>query len=513
MRRDGLHLVPARAGMQILIIVDNPRRWPLHIPGVEVVSARAYLTEPTYSQLRKAKIFNLCRSYRYQSFGYYVSLLAEARGHRPQPDIATIQDLKMQTLTRLYSEELAALIQRSLAHIRSEEFPLTIYFGRTLAKGYARLGLELYHLFQAPLLKATFEFHAGRWQLAQVSPMPADDIPENHQSFAVEAAVDYFAGRHWARRKRAQPRYDVAILWDPKEPESPSNERAIRRFMRAFQEVGFRPEIIGKDDYQWLAEFDALFIRQTTNVNHHTYRFARRAEAEGLVVVDDPSSILKCTNKVYLAELLNHHGVRTPKTHIVHPGNIRETFDALGVPLILKQPDSAFSQGVVKADSLAELQVQAARMLERSDLLIAQEFLPTQFDWRVGVFDGAPLFVCKYYMVKKHWQVVQRHHTGRKDEGKDVAVALEDAPRQIVRTAVRAANLIGNGLYGVDLKEAGRKCYVIEVNDNPNVDAGIEDALLKDELYRRIVEVFLRRVERQKARSSPMDRLPAPPAV
>jgi len=499
--------------MQILIIVNVPRRWPLHIPGVQVVSARDYLTEPAYSELRHAKIFNLCRSYRYQSIGYYVSLLAEARGHRPQPDIATIQDLKMQTLTRLYSEELAALIQRSLAHIRSEEFTLNIYFGRTLAKSYAKLSLELYRLFQAPLLEATFTFHNGRWELSDVSPMPADDIPENHQTFVVEAAVEYFAGRRWARPKRTQPRYDVAILWDPLERESPSNERAIRRFVRAFQEVGFRPEIIGKDDYPWLAEFDALFIRQTTNVNHHTYRFARRAEAEGLVVVDDPSSILKCTNKVYLAELMNHHGVRTPKTHIVHPGNIRETFAALGVPLILKQPDSAFSQGVLKAESFEQLQAQAARLLERSDLLIAQEFLPTEFDWRVGVFDGEPLFVCKYYMVKKHWQVVQRHHTGRKDEGKDLAVALEDTPRQVVDTAVRAANLMGNGLYGVDLKQVGRKCYVIEVNDNPNVDAGTEDALLKDELYRKIVAVFLRRVERQKARSSPMDRLPAPPAV
>jgi glutathione synthase/RimK-type ligase-like ATP-grasp enzyme len=499
--------------MQILITVNNPSRWPLHIPGVQVVSARAYLTDPAYSDLRKAKIFNLCRSYRYQSIGYYVSLLAEARGHRPQPDIATIQDLKMQTLTRLYSEELAALIQRSLAHIRSEEFTLNIYFGRTLAKSYDRLSLELYHLFQAPLLEATFEFQNDRWQLSQVAPMPADEIPENHQSFVVEAAVEYFAGRRWARRKRTQPRYDVAILWDAHEREGPSNERAIRRFISAFQDVGFRPEVIGKEDYTWLAEFDALFIRQTTSVNHHTYRFARRAEAEGLVVVDDPSSILKCTNKVYLAELLDHHGLRTPKTHIVHQANLRETFTALGAPLILKQPDSSFSQGVVKVDSFEELNAQASRMLERSELLIAQEFLPTEFDWRVGVFDGEPIFVCKYFMAKKHWQVIRRHHTGQKDEGRDVAVPIEETPRQVIDTAVRAANLIGNGLYGVDLKQAGRKCYVIEVNDNPNIDAGTEDSLLKEDLYRRVVEVFLRRVERQKARSSPMDRLPPPPVA
>jgi hypothetical protein len=37
------------------------------------------------------------------------------------------------------------------------------------------------------------------------------------------------------------------------------------------------------------------------------------------------------------------------------------------------------------------------------------------------------------------------------------------------------------------------------VNENPNIDAGCEDAILKDEMYRRIMAVFLRRIERRKA--------------
>ncbi len=92
--------------------------------------------------------------------------------------------------------------------------------------------------------------------------------------------------------------------------------------------MGLSTELIEKDDFGRLAEFDALFIRETTSVNHHTYRFARRAMAEGLVVVDDPDSILKCTNKVFLAELLERHKIATPRTLIVHRDNLerrRET--------------------------------------------------------------------------------------------------------------------------------------------------------------------------------------------
>jgi glutathione synthase/RimK-type ligase-like ATP-grasp enzyme len=110
-------------------------------------------------------------------------------------------------------------------------------------------------------------------------------------------------------------------------------------------------------------------------------------------------------------------------------------------------------------------------------------------------------------MARKHWQVIQRHESGRKDEGGHQTLAVEQAPRQVVQTAVRAANLMGNGLYGVDLKQIDRKCYVIEVNDNPNIDAGVEDSVLKERLYLRIVEGFIRRIERQKGQGSGIERL------
>ena len=71
--------------MSTLVVVQNKADWPLTVPDVEVVSARRYLTDVAYHKTRGTKVFNLCKSYRYQSLGYYVSLLAAARGHRPVP--------------------------------------------------------------------------------------------------------------------------------------------------------------------------------------------------------------------------------------------------------------------------------------------------------------------------------------------------------------------------------------------------------------------------------------------
>ncbi len=490
--------------MPSLIVVDNPADWPHAIADAEVVEARHYLTDSGYVSRRNLKVYNLCRSYRYQSIGYYVSLLAAARGHRPQPGVQTIQDLKSSVIIRSISDELDRLIQKSLQPLQSKDFILSIYFGRNLAKRYDRLSRKLYALFQAPLMRAhfTWSIRQKKWLLQSIGPVAVSDVPAEHGDFLQEAARVFFTGRQTWPKAYHRPRFDLAILVDPDEAEPPSDERALQRFEKAAQEVGFAPVRISRDDYGRLAEFDALFIRETTSVNHHTYRFARRAAAEGLVVVDDPESILRCTNKVFLAEVLERYKILTPRTLIVHRENRKQVSDRLEFPIVLKQPDSSFSQGVTKVADQAELKEQLDRLFIKSELIIAQEFLPTSFDWRIGIFDHQPLYACRYYMAKHHWQILKRDGGGKKtDEGRFETLPVEEVPAQVLRIALKAANLIGAGFYGVDLKQVGNKIYVIEVNDNPNVDAGIEDKHLKSELYDRIMRIMLQRVEHQKVRA------------
>ena len=463
-----------------------------------MVSARSYLTDPAFSEDKSAKVFNLCRSYSYQSSGYYVSLLAAARGHKPIPDISTIQDLKSPYVIRAQSEELQSLIENKLKRLQSKRFTLSIYFGRNMAKHYDSLSQRLFSVFQVPLLRAQF-VKRKTWQLDSIGTITTSEIPAGHRSFVIEAAIDYFSKKKRRIRRRVPARFDIAVLHNPDEAEPPSNEKALLKFQKAAEAIGLDFELITRNDLARLAEFDALFIRETTAVNHHTFRFSQRARAEGLVVIDDPDSILKCTNKVYLAELMTRYNVPIPKTMIVHRKNLGEISKALGFPCVLKQPDSAFSMGVMKAENEEELQAMTVRLLEKSELIIAQKFLPTSFDWRVGVCDRRPLYVCRYHMARRHWQVIKRDEQGKSSsEGNSETLTVGEAPDEVVKTAVKAANLIGDGLYGVDIKQLGNKCFVIEVNDNPNIDAGIEDAVLKDVLYREIMGVFLRRIEAAK---------------
>jgi len=480
--------------MSVLIVVDNPGLWPLRIPGTEIVPGREYLTNPRFVDVRRAKVFNLCRTYGYQSVGYYVSLLAAARGHTPLPSVTTLQDLRQSPIVRIVGEDLEALVQRSLSHVKADRFTLSIYFGRNLARRYDRLCQALFNHFPCPLLRAEF-VHVDQWRLQALRPIASMDIPARHRAFVGERAQRFF-DRPRVRGPRP-PRYDVAVLVDPEEPSPPSDARALQRFARAGRRLGLRLTTIDKEDLGRIAEFDALFIRTTTSVNHHTYRFASRAAAEGLVVIDDPTSIVRCSNKVYQAELFLRHDIPCPPTMIVHRDNARRVAQTLGLPVVLKRPDSAFSRGVVKAGDEATLATYLDEFFETSELVVAQAFVPSTFDWRVGVLDRRPLYVARYHMARGHWQTRSGGSSSRDRYGKVEPVPLDRAPAGAVDEAVRAAGLIGDGLYGVDVKEVDGRFLIVEVNDNPSIEAGYEDALLRDDLYRAVMQVFLDRLERQ----------------
>jgi len=477
----------------ILIVGDEVADLAWASAGAMVLSADDYLADGDYAKAADAKVINLCHYERYQSPGYYVSLLAEARGQAALPAMKTVGDLQDGHMGTLASAAFLEELQPLLADCRDDEFAITVAFGRALSGGSDALASKVFEALPAPLLQVQFTKSDRRWHTSDVRVLCPSDLGPDRQTRVGEALMQYLRGAGCRRRDSRAHLPSLAILYDPDEPDPPSNTEALRRFLETARELGLRSEVIGRSDLSRLPEFDGLFIRDTTRVNHYTYQFARTAAEGGLVVIDDPESILRCTNKVFLHEVLCLNNVLTPKTMMVRRDNAAGVASQLGLPCVLKQPDSAFSLGVFKVETEAALSEALNRLLARSDIVLAQQWLPTRFDWRVGVIDRRPLYVCKYFMAPGHWQVIKRE-AQRTLEGSTVTMTVGEAPACVVETALRAANLVGDGLYGVDIKEAAGKCYVMEVNDNPNIDAGNEDAVLKDALYREIVGVFLRRI-------------------
>jgi glutathione synthase/RimK-type ligase-like ATP-grasp enzyme len=482
-----------------LVVVEHLKDWQPDYPKVRVVTARDYLSSPEFLKAKDIRVINLCRSYRYLSTGYYCSLLAEPRSHRVLPSVRTLTSLSSKSIYSLNAEDLDELIQRSFKKLPADrEFELPIFFGRVEDPGLQDLARQIFDLFPCPLLKVEFRCQ-GKWHIDTVKAAPLNGLASGtHRQFFIEALNGYLAKPWRAPRRRSAARWDLAVLRNPAEKLPPSNAAALQKFVKAGKKQGVDVELIEKRDYGRLAEYDALFIRETTGIDHYTYRFARKAQIEGLAVIDDPDSILKCTNKVYLAELMAAHRIPAPKTRILQKGEPETPDGGIGFPVVLKIPDGSFSRGVFKADDAREFRTLTERLFKESDLILAQEFLYTQFDWRIGILNGQPLFACQYFMSRAHWQVVKHQASGRAVEGGFKTLAVEDVPAAVVETALSLAKLIGDGLYGVDLKQDERGVYVIEINDNPNIDAGIEDRVLGDRLYDRVVAEFVRRLEARR---------------
>ncbi|MBB4864050.1 glutathione synthase/RimK-type ligase-like ATP-grasp enzyme [Pseudomonas nitritireducens] len=486
---------------KLFIIVERKEDWASYYPSEDVVSAQEYLEMPIDDDNgKRVQVINLCRNYRYLGHGYYCSLLAEARGHKVIPSVRSISELAKKSLYSLALEDLEKTLDKALAdhpYGSTDGFTLTLYFGRTDIEPLQDLARQLFEALPCPMLLVEFRKNRG-WHIEGVKPGNIHKLREDQEDqFA--SALDSFSRQIWRKpRSRRQYRYDLAILHDPQEAFPPSDRKALKHFIRVGRSLGIDVELIEKKDYSRLAEYDALLIRETTSVSDHTYRFAKKAESEGMVVMDDPVSILRCTNKVYLADLLRSHKLGMPVTEILYkdnPQELEKVGERLGFPLVLKIPDGSFSRGVIKVSDQQELLKASAELFERSVLLLAQEFFYTEYDWRIGVLNQKPIFACQYFMSKGHWQIYDHSPDAQEVSGDFRTMAVHEAPRKVVELAVKTANLIGDGLYGVDLKQSGDRVVVIEVNDNPNIDCGVEDVYLGDDLYKLVLEEFVRRLE------------------
>lgn len=523
-----------RTRLRYVVVTDLP--FPTVLRNTPCRTADEYFAGDDTLQ-EDLTIVNLCQSYHYLSQGYYVSLLAEARHQHVLPTLATIEaihdpfvyfraleeagietidfkivrggrrllpkvilperdsnEMSSQRRSPLTREVDGAVVRYE--HSVQQYVEITAVLGKTMDGRFRRACAAIFRVYPVPLLRIRMyqEPEDRIWQVGQIFPTDMNNLVSEELQL-LSTALTKEKLRRASRARVVRRPHRIACLWDEKDPFAPSDEGTLERFERAAEKQDAFFEVIGKEDLGSLAEYDALFIRTVTGVNHFAFTFAHTAESLDIPVIDDTQSIIRCSNKVFLHELFEKNEVPTPHTTMVTRKTSLETLRASDFPMIVKLPDGTFSDSVKKVANSCELVALCEDMFKRSPLLIVQEFTPTTFDWRIGVLDGEVLFAARYHMVKDHWQIVGRWKTGRMRFGRVEAVPISEVPDPVTALAVEASGLIGNGLYGVDIKESDAGPLVIEVNDNPNIVEGDEDAVEKDRIYDRIIASLLRRIQ------------------
>ena len=273
----------------------------------------------------------------------------------------------------------------------------------------------------------------------------------------------------------------------------PKESRALENFRRVAHEKGHTFDFMFREGISEIPKYDAVFIRATTDPLFTAYVVSKTAWELGLKVIDDPESIQICGNKIHLYDLFKKYDVpHIPTLFLnkdeIHHKRFLEIFENLGKPVVIKAPYTSFSRYVEKVACESSFRDVAKRFCRKSDLLAVQTFMPTAFDWRVGVLNRQVLYVCKYMIPKGRW----KHGCKRRGKptfiwGRTFSLRRENAPLALKETALKACDVIGKGLYGVDIKEIDDKYVVVEVNDNPSIYAGYEDYRNKD-LYGKIID-------------------------
>ncbi len=493
---------------RVVVVADRADRFG----GEAAIGAPSYLAGQECSEEPALTIINLCKSDRYLSQGYYVSLLADARGQEVMPTIDTLEALSsVPEALRLLEDAGVPTFhgsgsdrRRTLTRLAGLGQPEVVedisIFGRCARRDLARIAARVHQRFPVPACRLSFARIDGTLRLFHLEPLPLERLDGEQREHLLSALSSGRLFTQAAAPKVAEARVSLAVLYDNADPFKPSDHATLDRFERVAARQGIRVQRIGLPDLDRVSEHDALFIRCLTGPDMPAFRFAQRAEALGIPVIDDTRSILRCGNKVYLAELLSRAGVPTPATTVVlRTSRYEEIVAAVGSPFVLKLPDGSFSTAVFKVASEAAWEISVKERFNGSPMLIAQAWVPTAFDWRIGVLDGRPLFSCRYWMVPGHWQIRGSTSRGTARDGRVDGVPLDRAPAAVKRVACRAARLIGDGLYGVDVKELEDGAVVIEVNDNPDVHLDYEDQAEGDRVYEQLSAWFLKRIDQDRS--------------
>ncbi|HSK48236.1 MAG TPA: RimK family alpha-L-glutamate ligase [Coriobacteriia bacterium] len=195
----------------------------------------------------------------------------------------------------------------------------------------------------------------------------------------------------------------------------------------------------------------------------------RALELLGAHVVDSPDAVALCRDKLAIRAALHSSGVMTPTTiplEALTSENEAETVAAGlgGFPVVVKPSRGMRGEGVKLVQSAVEL-VRVPAAPTPLGKLLAQRYLPSQFDLRVIVVGGEPLGAV-------------RRHAGPGDfranlelGGRAECVPLPD---DVAALAVAASRSVGADVAAVDMLPDVQGWQVIEVNSAPGF-AGFEE--------------------------------------
>lgn len=217
-------------------------------------------------------------------------------------------------------------------------------------------------------------------------------------------------------------------------------------------------------------EFDAVIPRIGASVTQYGAAVLRQFEVGGTYSVNESIAITRSRDKLRAHQLLARRGVGQPDTSYAHSADA--TSDLInsvgGAPLLVKVLKSTQGNGVVLAETrkAAESLINAFRGLE-ADFLV-QEFVKEASGSDIRCFVVGDKVVAAMQRTAQPGEYRSNLHRG----GTAQVIKLSPVERKL---AIKAAQVMGLYVSGVDIIRSNHGPLVLEVNSSPGLE-GIEKA-------------------------------------
>lgn len=217
-----------------------------------------------------------------------------------------------------------------------------------------------------------------------------------------------------------------------------------------------------------LTGFDAVIPRIGASITRYGTAVLRQFEMMGAYTPNSSDAILRARDKLRCHQLLAGQGIGLPTTVFGdNPDDTQDLLDLIGEPPhIIKLNEGSQGAGVILAEQLSASRsvIEALRGLYANFLV--QEFIPEAQGADIRCFVVGDKVVAAMKRQAAAGEFRSNLHRGGAAGLVELSAAEQD-------TALRAAQVMGLGVAGVDLLRSSRGPMVLEVNSSPGLE-GIE---------------------------------------
>lgn len=217
-----------------------------------------------------------------------------------------------------------------------------------------------------------------------------------------------------------------------------------------------------------LSHYDAIIPRIGASITYFGTAVVRQFEQMDVFTACSSAGIANSRDKLRSMQILSRHEIGIPQTVFV-----REKKDVLpaiervgGVPIIIKLLEGTQGVGVILAESVKTAEAIIQTLQSTRQNVLVQKFVAESKGRDVRAFVVGDQVVASMRRVAQGGEFRSNVHRG----GRTERVVMDET---YCETAVRAAQIMGLRVAGVDILESDDGPQVLEVNSSPGLE-GIE---------------------------------------